>query len=173
MRSETLSDFELGYIAGFLDGEGHITIMRSYPGRARYKMGFHSIQVVMANNKVKVLEWIQMRIGGAIYSQEASESRGNRKTCYRLVLSGQKSKQFLLTIAPYVLLKGEQVALALEYLELGKGTNPIARAAMCDRMRALNKRGVDWQQNGQQPDVSHKTPSTQEGSLREILNDNI
>ena len=159
MRTEPLTEFELGYIAGFLDGEGHITIMRSYPSRARYKMGFHSIQTVMANNKVKVLEWIQERIGGAIYCQENTDgSRGNRKTAYRLVLSGQKSREFLMTIAPYVILKGEQIALALEYLKLGHGTNPTARAAMCDRMRALNKRGWIGQQNDQQPDVSHKTP---------------
>ena len=164
MRTEPLSDFELGYIAGFLDGEGHITIMRSYPGRARYKMGFHSIQTVLANNKVKVLEWIQMRIGGNIYCQENQDgNRGNRKTNYRLVLSGQKSREFLMTIAPYVLIKGEQVALALEYLKLGHGTNPTARAAMCDRMRALNHRGVDWQRNDQQPDDSHKTPDIPKG----------
>lgn len=43
-----------------------------------------------------------------------------------------------MTIAPYVLIKREQVLLALEYL--GHAANPVARADMCDRMRRLNHR---------------------------------
>ena len=138
---KTLSDREIGYLAGFFDGEGCVSIdqhlhMRRTRGRERT----FSINVRISNVNLEVLEWIQSLVGGNIYTHD--KPKGNRKMNWQIYLSGKPAKQLFDAIEPFVIVKRQQIALAREFYCLQGKRVPQARAALWERMRELNFRGV-------------------------------
>ena len=146
-----MTDFELGYIAGMLDGEGCISIMRRKQKRS-YGRGVYtdySIHVTVATGTVMpTLQWIQARTGGTIYTQKM---RGNRKDGHRLTIyKRDEALKFLRIISPYLLTKKVQAEVAMEFLGLCSSFNPERRATLHMTMMGLNKRGI-VEQNGEAP----------------------
>ena len=90
------------YIAGIIDGEGSITITRK-------SSGCYSLVVTVANNNMNLHNFLKACFNGTI-----SSSNRNARTCqWRLVAN--QAKNFLVLIAPYLLLKQEQAYLGIEF----------------------------------------------------------
>lgn len=93
------------YWAGLFDGEGNIEI---------HKKGRH-ISVNITQKEMPILYLLQ-----SIY--EGSVLRSN--TCHKWKLCGvAKVRKFLRDIAPYSIIKGREVMLALEYIKGWKDGN--------------------------------------------------
>jgi hypothetical protein len=143
-------DTDLAYFAGLFDGEGCIEVnVRHRTGytfeeRRSYRVGFS-----LWNSDRDVLEWVEATFGGIIYEQ----TRRNRKRPYYSWRGGLKSYRELFTAArPYMRIKGPQLDLALELLDLAipRGyrarvptENEHRRLEIIKEVRALKDKGLD------------------------------
>ena len=140
-----LSETEKAYIAGIVDGEGTVSI------------GFtstHCARVYVANTNMKLIEWLQRRVGGRI--KTVPRSHPNHKTVYYWRPSHRLALVLLGEIRPYLVIKDQQSELVVRFfrerdearLQLG-GKKFLFKenllpqfASIVSDVRALNKRGV-------------------------------
>lgn len=128
------------YVAGFLDGEGSVTILRRN-GRRSPSYGLH---VAFTNCDLRPLRAIQLVYGGTIFAKPRRSLR--HAPAFELRVGKRQDVQRLLTdVAPFMLVKREQVEVGLTFLALGRcrmivvghrrihpikgGTHPILKAA--------------------------------------------
>jgi hypothetical protein len=98
------------YLAGYFDGEGCICMRHRADGRT------HRLDVQLTTAYRPVLEALQGRFGGSIW---ATPSSSRNKPLYHWS-PGKKSEclPFLRAIQPFSLEKQEQVATAIEWLQV-------------------------------------------------------
>lgn len=138
-----LTQAEVGYLAGMLDGEGSISVLRMAMRRTSGTYTHYAIQVRIANTSRRVIDWISERVGGRIYEQTfITRSRGNRKRAFHWHIGGHGARVFLELVRPYLVIKTRQVEIALAFLALGRSFVPAARAELYEQMRALNRKGI-------------------------------
>lgn len=105
---------EYGYAAGILDGEGWIGI--AHERRQGHEANDrHSLRVVVTNQSLLLLEWLQERWGGRI-TEKKTKPHHNR--CWRWQVEKLAAEQFLRDVRPYCIVKAPQIELALEFRAL-------------------------------------------------------
>ena len=146
-----LKDTELAYAAGVVDGEGCICIIvhRPYSGRkyGEMKTPLHSLQVSVTNTRYELMEWFQERFDGAIYSKPGISNFITRQPCFTWQVVANKAQHFLQLIQPYMVIKAEQVVLAIQFQERRSGSHGRRvtpemlqeRDSFKERMTQLNK----------------------------------
>ena len=149
-----IAENDLAYIAGFLDGEGTISIIRvKRKDRVRtYKNPYFRPIVVINNTNREVLEWIAAVFGvGKI--DIAHKQTDKRKTCYRWIVGNRVAINIARALHPYLRIKRLQAEILFEYEEastsdvnpygsLGIPSNIIdTRNSLVDRLRVENQRG--------------------------------
>ena len=109
-----LTEFELGYICGFIDGEGTITIFKRGKRSGTFRPTIH-----IANTNLEVLEWIR-RILNLGYIYGAVKKVGKRqKTVWCLYIMAQAEIYALLKrVTPHLILKKRQAELVKQFLEI-------------------------------------------------------
>src|SRR5919109_3230595 len=95
------------YLAGLFDGEGCVAVYRS-----RDSM---SLRVMMNNTDPRPIRLIAQRFGGHIRCDTARASRFGTKPMWSWNATGHGALVFLEAIAPFVVIKREQVGLALRF----------------------------------------------------------
>jgi hypothetical protein len=137
--SYLLSDLDLGYIAGFVDGEGCF--------RFHYDKGSsYRPEIVIVNTNKEVLKWIKNKIGGRLDSEKRYNNKW--KALHRLVVGSIKNVYFLLKkLEPHLKVKRKQANLMLKFCELRLNCNshgePYTERELqiINEMKALNKKG--------------------------------
>jgi hypothetical protein len=140
------------YAAGFVDGEGCISVTRSFsPPRDRYLYG---VCAVVANRDRDVLDWMQTTWGGWLvkFSTRADGAR----TCWNWRSpTGLSAKPFLSGIRPWLRVKALQCDNAIEMIgllqrsrrTLGRARLPQAWLDEQEKLywiqRELNHRGTE------------------------------
>lgn len=108
-----LTPAEAAYIAGFFDGEGMIRIEKSTSKGARgirpYPVYYLYLQI--SNCNYEVLKWIKGLVGGCIVEVKIPTGRRH----WRIVKKSNKAAILLKAILPYLIIKHEQVELALDF----------------------------------------------------------
>ena len=112
-----LSKTEAAYIAGFLDADGCLVLQvkqRKEKDTGRKKIHFHPI-IGFANNRIKVLQYIQRKCGGfgSIKSKNILADRS-----FDLKFSSSVIRWLLPQIIPYLILKRNQAELLKEYCKI-------------------------------------------------------
>ena len=151
MQLLLLTDVEKGYLAGFFDGEGCIAInvvrKKNYINRVASGSVFttYRLHVRLASTDYEALEWLLELVGGAIYDHYGKgdfSKRGNRKAAWVWHLGGPQARPFLEMLSPLCRIKKRQIALALDFLNLGRACAPEQREEFYHQFRALNARGL-------------------------------
>jgi hypothetical protein len=101
-----LKELDLAYIAGFFDGEGCVGLY-SHGTHAGWRLRVQIFQN-HSSEADRLMEGIQDEWGGSLY--EKSQDRGCKYD-----VCGKRALKFLTDIQPYVRIKQEQVALAIEW----------------------------------------------------------
>jgi len=141
-----LTEVEKAYIAGFVDGEGCISLGRKKDNSYR-RHHTYQLVVTISNTRKEILEWLHKKFGGHFrISHPPSKSR-NKVWVWAILC--RKAINFLKEIYPYLKIKKSQAKLAMEYYELvnpcGNHTfdpkNWEKRDKIYNQMKILNKRG--------------------------------
>ena len=127
------------YIAGLFDGEGGIYITQKIDKRFSKGILVRNIRCQVANTHKGVLINLQKIFGGTIRLK-------NHKRGFTWEIAGQKNVlDFLNKIYPYLIIKKEQVKLAIQYLKSRlshqhkKYTDKEIKLA--EKIRKMTKRG--------------------------------
>lgn len=100
----SLSD--IAYAAGFFDGEGSINIKK--PTRTcGYRLVVSATQTI-----ITPIEWFRVRWGGSIRTKTETTKR---KVAWEWTVTSQLALEFLKNVRPFLLVKGEQADIAIEF----------------------------------------------------------
>jgi len=134
---------EWAYLAGLIDGEGSISVMRQGGKPAAVRVRFN-------NTDEAVIDWVLIRFGGILGEANSNSSYGKR-TCYRLDWNSVNAIPVLEGTLPYLVIKRQLALVALEYLTLTgrQRTNKHKcssvswdkREVLCEVASILNARG--------------------------------
>lgn len=150
----TLSEREIGYLAGFIDGEGTISIYRTY---RRYKgnVSFRAKpEISVSSTNLKVIE-LMKKYGFKHRTQKGNDRLPNRKTLYYISIRRFNAIDQLLTqIKDSLVVKKEQALIILEFIRMrreelahfhrcnGPKTDWTKELALVEKIQHLNIRGT-------------------------------
>lgn len=152
-----LTEPERAYFAGILDGEGSISLVRSFAPRTRGRYVYPIVRV--ANTDDKLILWLHERIiiGSVKYNSKINDKS---KLVHHIGWASWDAVEVLSLALPYLVVKKERARIVLElwaFSEIcrneaggyfGNG-HPIPQALVDKReeafalLKELNKRGVD------------------------------
>ena len=154
-----MEDFTI-WAAGFFDGEGSVTIIKSAYG----------LQISVTNNYKTIIEEFARRFDGSI----ATTSRANRKNkTYQFFFSFKAAREFLTQVLPYLRVKRADAELALDYIS--KITELASLRGGC--RAGVKMTGIEYQarkefrlrlkaiRQGSPPFTPTPLPSTPQGKL--------
>lgn len=102
----------LGYIAGIIDGEGTISILRPPGKRTR-------VTVQVASTTRALHDWLLEEVGGKVYERVGLNHLGTRPIWYWHLVRMRDVRMFLSAIEPFMIIKRSLANDALE--ALGEG----------------------------------------------------
>lgn len=148
----------IAYAAGLFDGEGSVCI--PYPKSSYGGKRYHRLMVSLASTDPRVIMWLKEKFGGNI-SRLRIPLKPQHKLSLRWGCNSLVAEQFLRLIQPYLLIKAEQVAIAMAFRATtrnahagmvngrhGTSKDPITpdieaeREGFRQQLLVLNKRGV-------------------------------
>lgn len=140
-----LTETEKAYIAGILDGEGSISIIRVKSRSNTYKYDFYP-KVRVQNTYFPIISWLKEKIGiGSIY--HGKQRNPKWKSLYQWQILSNQAQELLREVRPYLRIKKELADLVLGFRKNEHNGYPRSSEVyqMQDelyyRMKALNKRG--------------------------------
>ena len=169
---------DMAYTAAMLDGEGTFSISRIrlvrngqvVPNQYQYQL-----RVTISNSSIVLMKWLVDKLGGTYYTQvnHASKqaiSAGQKyfMPCYRWnLLGGYKSiERFILAVLPYLVVKGEQAKVALDFTRNFTKQDTALRERLWMQMKHLNRgsRPETNTQNDSQESKIESEPCSDAGS---------
>jgi hypothetical protein len=149
------SQSNAAYLAGFMDGEGSFSIVKTYQIKKRVDgskvkgIRYH-LHVKITNTNKQVLDWIVEHFGGQLSNKKQV---CDWKPKWDLTITGNgKMESFILAILPYLIVKKQQAQVALDFARLHGQDVPEERDRLRHIMLALN--------NSSQPHSKSPTTNT-------------
>lgn len=135
-----LSDTELAYIAAILDGEGHITVIKSNRRNTPYPL--YTPRVGVTNQSEALIQWLDERIAWTI--RDLKPTKGEWGWAYRPAIVGHGVQHLLRPLVPYLVVKRRQAELVIEFCEIRAqavtgATLSESEIAIAEQARALNR----------------------------------
>jgi hypothetical protein len=141
-----LTETQAAYLAGLLDGEGHITIIKSRRSGGLHKGNHYAYARMSIGITHDVLVEMQAEYGfGKIYHLKSRNKK--HKNLISWSISSNIMRAVLPQVLPYLRVKKKQAELVLQYLSLAKRRDRTQKYrddvdAIHSEIRSLNKRGV-------------------------------
>lgn len=143
-----ITDIELGWFAGIVDGEGCITIIN--PGHQKKKTAVYTPLIVVGSTSVELIVKVA-RIGRELSGSLANVSHRNGpigyKDQYDWQVASRKAVLLAEKLLPHLTAKLQQAEILVDYYrtprEYGRGSYPgdeemVRRRALAERIRELN-----------------------------------
>lgn len=143
--------WEIGYLAGILDGEGCVYVNRRKVMGNRKTPGY-SLKVVVSITSERLVDWLKDRAKlTSIFRAEANE-KTNRKAKWLCTWNNTAAEWILKLTLPYLIIKKDQANLGLElikHLSTTKGHRGVCvpqeaveyRELIKKKISILNRRG--------------------------------
>ena len=116
---------ELAYLAGFVDGDGAISVQSGGAGKKREI-------VEITNTDLTVIDFVQLHWGGNIWS---TRQKPHHKEVAHLRIVTKQAREFIKDLLPFLNQKLKQAELVLKWSENKK-------SKYITSIRLLNKRGI-------------------------------
>lgn len=111
--NENLTNEQLSYLAGIIDGEGSIHIeIQSKSERHNRKVDYYSLRLLVINTHLPLLEWIVFNFGGKI---RKDKSYPNRRQCYRWSICSHKASAIINKCLPYMIIKKNHAEVFIKF----------------------------------------------------------
>lgn len=139
-----LSNEELAYIAGIIDGEGYIGLAKQKYTEPTHGDGFcYVLNVGVGMTEGVISDWLYTEFGGVLSYRN---HKGNCRSSWDWRVKGSVAAEFLEKILPYLIVKKEKAELGLHFQSRripGKRTENgrVADNEDYETMRELNRRG--------------------------------
>jgi hypothetical protein len=157
-RSDLLppwSEVETAYIAGIIDGEGSIGLLRR--GDAKQRKGqWITIQLQISNTNKPIMDWLDVMFG-LKKGQYVYANHAGWRNWYSIKLQGNRAYDIILRIRRYLRIKKSQAELVINYVSWRQSIGIIShrfsqqedeiREKFYLTCRSLNKRGKERAQN--------------------------
>lgn len=114
----TTSIADIAWLAGIIDGEGSIFIMKQ--GRKDREREFNYILRVSVQSSDGIMAQECMKITGIGACFDAITSKENQSNTYKWQVSGKKAAHVLENLLPYLRVKREQALSAIEFQRTAK-----------------------------------------------------
>ncbi len=109
------------YIAGFIDGEGHVGIIKMKPQeKYREKSVRYIPKITIVNTNKRILEIIQNKLGGSLC--ERKQEKPHHKKTYSLQIYGNSLKRALPFLSKYLIIKKKQTECLKEMIKTQRHT---------------------------------------------------
>lgn len=164
MVNRIVTDTEAAWIAGFLDGEGCISIRWQRSPRDRHATSsVASVSVSQAEPRTQVLYWLRSIFGGGVSSHGTEKRNPKHNKSLHWMCTGQVAVSVCRVALPHLRLKRRQAELVLEHqatklpghIGCRRGMSPQSvrippeivalRTAQIEEIKNLNRRGVQIQ----------------------------
>ena len=109
------SKLQSAYVAGFIDGEGYISLKIGHRKESKYT--FYTPIVKIASVEESIISWLKDSFGGW-YSKRIAKEETNHRDLYYWTLTGRNLKPFLQAICPYLKIKKKQCELVLRKIKI-------------------------------------------------------
>ena len=111
---------ECAYLAGLIDGEGCICVVRwrNKAGGTQYQL-----RLRITNTNRTVLEWVAERFGGQIHADRTHPAMWKPKFVWDV--SSRTASRILELVSPYMIIKREKARLALEFQRHVDGSDDL------------------------------------------------
>jgi hypothetical protein len=136
-----ITEADIGWSAGIIDGEGCIGAYYSKRNAGS------QLKVIVTNTDIRIIHRMYELWGGNICPCQRKLG-ANHKPSFRWSVGGRKACEVLRVLQPYLVGKGEQAKLALEFGKLlGKARVKLAPEVIAQRqdltaqLQVLNTRG--------------------------------
>ena len=130
-----LSETAAAYLAGIIDGEGHVGLERLPPSGKGVQ---YLLRVQVKTTSEALSAWLVgvTEFGNNI--QKLTDARGDRQTTYRWVVCGERARQVLEAILPYLVIKRALARIAIEYQALSREEKIARGVEYCERVKDQN-----------------------------------
>ena len=121
-----MTDRELAYLAGILDGEGCLTVLKRKSKHSAGSIPNYAVNVIVCMTSESVTSWLKDKVPGSWVSVTAGGSNKRGRDVYRWVIPGIKAVELVKAVAPYLVEKQQQAELIVkmgEYIS-GRGKMP-------------------------------------------------
>lgn len=144
---DKLSSEQLAYIAGIVDGEGYISVVRRNCKNTKCGL-FYYAQLVVVNTSEELIDWLWTTTNlGSVHLQRKKNKE--HKHAFRWTLTTKGAESLVRLIVPYLVCKKKQALLLLEFCQNNKrpGRSSLSeeelsyRAGVYRQLRILNKKG--------------------------------
>lgn len=136
-----LSIENICYLAGVIDMESSIQIFKRKHSSQGYVYAGYTLSLNVSNTNLGLLQWLKQNLGGSVGAKKTYNPKC--KQAYYWSLGGKETKQLLKKVYPYLLVKKEQAALALNFPFGTKSEFNISlKDKLFEEIKILNKRGV-------------------------------
>lgn len=135
------------YLAGFIDGEGCLTISKQNRG-GHHISPEYKIKCIVNHTNLDILKVYKNIFGGEIYIVKLKEGRNHKKQ-HQWIISNKVAYDFCKKIIKYLILKKKNAQLLIDFYEKRISNKyPIKteelerREKILQEIRVLNKRGI-------------------------------
>lgn len=136
-----VTDTDLAYAAGFIDGEGSFFSVgkRRADGTVRLRPAISA-----SNCQRAAIDKLVEMFGGSVYCKP---QRGTRREIWEWRVTGERARAAALAVLPFLVLKRPQaeIVLAFEIGRVGRSVTPeenARRDALAASLKSLNRVGV-------------------------------
>ena len=113
---QELTDIEKAYIAGIVDGEGYIGILKGKLVDPR-KICPYTLKVSVTNTDLKLIYFLKERLGVGSITKVPANYRFSRRPWYQYVVQANNALKLLSMVRPYMIIKNIQAGIAIEFQE--------------------------------------------------------
>ena len=135
-----MKDTDLAYAAGFIEGDGSITIHRRRPC-GEHRNIIHTLVLIATNTDKRVLDWFKEEFGGYVYlSHKPHRNKPHWRPRSSWRIASSSAEEVLKQILPYLKIKREQALLGLEFQKRKKcGGKRLSEQEIQERNKLYEK----------------------------------
>ena len=148
-----LNKLQCAYLAGLIDGEGYIGILKVKRGNKKIfhstKEYFYQPVFKLAMTDREIIEYYYKSLGGNFEIRKLSEKKTNWKDCYTWTVRSAKCIEILKLIYPYMRVKKQEVDILNKFNKTNNGAGiPLTdnqwevRDNLYQQLRDLHFRGT-------------------------------
>ena len=141
-KGDKMQEWEKAYLAGFIDADGAITINKQKRSSKWQKHTYYyRLMLSIANRHLGALKWMQevTKCEGSLFKRNLHKKHPAWSDAWQLRWNSKQMYRILTEIRPYMIMKGRHADLAMEMIELKRGTLALSKVKQHQQFKLMAK----------------------------------